>query len=113
MHLLHQRRIPRESAWIQITHLVDQSLQLLLGLGTVLHRSANLVEEVQSLIDLVLRIGRIRTLLRRHRLPHDVRIAGVQIAVSRTTAIAAGIPHWTGLASAALPAIGALPALAV
>ena len=77
VHLLDQRGIPGETAGIQIAHLIDQRLQLLPRLGTILHRGANLVEKVQSLVDLALRIGRVGTLLRRHGLAGDARIAGV------------------------------------
>ena len=67
VHLLDQRGIPGETAGIQIAHLIDQGLQLLPRLGTILHCGTNLVEKVQSLLDLALRIGRIGTLLGRSR----------------------------------------------
>src|SRR5471030_422145 len=91
VHLLHQGGIPRETAGIQIAHLIDQRLQLLPGLGTILHYGANLVEEVQSLVDLALGVGRVGTLLGRHGLTGDARIAGVigthpvAIAIGRAT----------------------------
>ena len=37
VHLLDQRGIPGETAGIQIAHLIDQGLQLLPRLGTILH----------------------------------------------------------------------------
>jgi hypothetical protein len=77
VHLLDQGGIARETAGIQIAHLLDQGLQLLPRLGTVLHYGTNLVEKVQSLVNLALRIGRIGTLLGRHRLTVDASIAGV------------------------------------
>ncbi len=63
VHLLHQFGIPWETAGIQLAHLVDQGLQLLARLGTILHYGANLVEEVQSLVNLPLGIGRVGALL--------------------------------------------------
>jgi len=77
VHLFHQRRVPWEALRIQIAHLVDQRLQLLPRFRAILHRRANLVEKVQSLVDLPLRIGRICALLRRHGLARDVRIARI------------------------------------
>ncbi len=97
---------------------------------TVLDGGAHLVENVQTLIDLALGVGRVGTLLGRDSLTHDVRIAGVKVAIRHAAAIAARrIPHWTGLAiahrtrlaSAALTSLllasgaltAALPALAL
>jgi hypothetical protein len=57
--------------------LIDQCLQLLARLGTILHYGANLVEKVQSLVNLALGIGRVETLLRRRGLTGESVIAGV------------------------------------
>jgi len=43
MHLLDQRGIAGETLGIQIAHFLDQGLQLLPRLGTVLNDGANLV----------------------------------------------------------------------
>ena len=80
VHLLNQGGIPGETAGIQIAHLIDQGLQLLPRLGTILHYGANLIEKVQSLLDLPLGIGRVGTLLGRHGLAGDAGIAGVPAA---------------------------------
>ena len=61
VHLLNQSGIPREPAGIQTAHLIDQGLQLLPRLGTILHYGTNLVEKVQSLVNLALSIGRVGT----------------------------------------------------
>ena len=98
VHLLDQGGIPGETAGIQIAHLNDQGLQLLPRLGTILHYGTNLVEKVQSLVDLALGVGRVGTLLRRHGLAGDASIAGVIVAKYRTIAIASAtgrIPHRT------------------
>ena len=121
VHLLHQGGIAGETAGIQIAHLIDQRLQLLPRLGTILHRGANLVEKVQSLVDLSLRIGGVGTRLGRHGVAGDVSIAGVVVAVHRGIAIGPAsrtgnaVAHGARLASAALSsrllAAGALAAL--
>jgi len=81
VHLLDQLLIPRETAGIQIAHLIDQGLQLLLCLGTILHSGTNLVEKVQSLINLGLGIRRRGTLLPRHGgLTGDAVIPGINVA---------------------------------
>src|SRR5271157_5686534 len=104
MHLLHQRRIPRKSLGIEIAHLVDQRLYLLPRFGTFLYGAANLVEKVQSLFDLALCIGRVRTLLGRYRLSHDVRVARVQVVEHLASALSSRadhpVPHRTALAPA-------------
>jgi hypothetical protein len=87
VHLLDQGGITRKTARIQIAHLIDQRLQLLPGFRIILHCGANLVEEVQTLVDLLLCVGRVRTLLGRRRLTRDAGIAGIPAA-----AVALGIP---------------------
>src|SRR5471030_1535549 len=57
VHLLNHGGIPRETAGIEIAHLIDQGLQLVPGLGSILHHGANLVEKVQPLFNLALGIG--------------------------------------------------------
>ena len=122
VHLLDQGGIPGETAGIQIAHLIDQGLQLLPRLGTILHYGANLVEKVQSLVNLALGIGRVGTLLRRHGLTGDASIAGVIAAkhVAIAIARAAGrIAYRTGeavadrtrLASACLTTLAGLAVL--
>jgi hypothetical protein len=122
MHLLHQGRISREPAGIQIAHLFHQRLQLLPRLRTILHHGANPIEEIQPLINLTLCIGRIRPLLRPHCPAGDARVASVisancaAIAISRATT---GIAHRTcdtiaypaSLASALLTTLTGLAAL--
>ena len=91
--------------------MIDQGLQLLPRLGTILHGGANLVEKVQSLVDLALRIGRVGTLLRRHGLTGDASIAGVIAAIHVAVAIApaaARIARRTGDAVADLTALACL-----
>jgi hypothetical protein len=68
--------------------LFDQGLQLLPRLGTILHCGTNLVEKVQSLVNLALGIGRVGALLGRHGLTLDASIAGVIVAVYGAIAIA-------------------------
>src|SRR5580704_14298430 len=108
MHLLHQGRIAGETARIQIAHLIDQHLQLVPRLRAILHRGANLVEKVQSLLNLPLRIGRVGTLLGRYGLTGDAGIAGVVTAVPVALAVAPAtgnaIADLTTLASAGLTA---------
>src|SRR6516164_5591991 len=86
-HLLNQGGVPREASRVQIAHLFNQGLQLLLRLGTILHCGANLVEKVQPLVNLALRVGRVGTLIRRHGPTGDAGIAGVKIAIERAVAI--------------------------
>jgi hypothetical protein len=78
--------------------LIDQRLQLLARLGAILHYGANLIEQVQSLVNLALRIGRVGTLLGRHGRTGDASIAGVIGAIPVAIAIAAavGIASRTG-----------------
>lgn len=98
VHLLHQRGIARETAGIETAHLIDENLQLFPRFRTVLNGGAHLVENVQTLIDIALGVGRVRTLLGSNSLTHDVRIAGIEVAIRHAAAIAARrIPHWTGL----------------
>jgi hypothetical protein len=100
VHLINQSGIPRETAGIQTAHLIDQGLQLLPRLGTILHYGTNLVEKVQSLVNLALGIGRVGTLLGRHGPTGYASIAGVisansaAIAVGRATT--GWIAYWTG-----------------
>jgi hypothetical protein len=89
VHLLDQGGITGETARIQTAHLVDQGLQLLPRLGTILHHGPNLVEKVQSLVNLALGIGGVGTLLRGYGPPSDASIAGVITAIRATTAIGA------------------------
>jgi hypothetical protein len=89
MHLLDQRWIPGETFGIQIAHLVNQRLQLVPCLRTVLHSGTKLVEKVQSLFNLVLCVGRVRPLQRSHGLPLNASIAGVPTAALIAIAIAA------------------------
>ena len=77
VHLLDQSGIPGETAGIQIAHLIDQGLQLLPRLGTILHHGANLVEKVQSLVDLALGVGRVGTLLGRGAARPEMRVLPV------------------------------------
>ena len=50
-------------------------------LGTILHCGTNLVQKVQSLVNLALRIGRVGTLLGRYGLTGDASIAGILAAI--------------------------------
>ncbi len=92
VHLLDQSGIPGETARIQIAHLIDQGLQLTPRFRTILHYAANPVEEIQPLVNLALRIGRVRTLLRRHgpardaSIPRVIAAKPVAIAAARATA---------------------------
>jgi hypothetical protein len=121
VHLLDQGGIPGEAAGIQIAHLIDEGLQLLARLRAILHRGTNLVEKVQSLVNLALGIARVGTLLGRHGVTGDVRIAGViganavAIAIGRATGRIAyrtgeAVTDRTGLASAGLAEAGELVA---
>lgn len=56
--------------------------------GTILDGGANLVEKVEALFDLALRVGRVRTLLRSDGATRDVSIAGVEIAEYGSVTIA-------------------------
>jgi len=89
VHLLNQGGIARKAFGIQIAHLIDQGLQLLARLGTILDYGTNLVEKVQSLVNLALGIGRVGSRLGSHGLPGDVGIAGVIGAIPVAIAIAA------------------------
>ena len=46
VHLLNQRWIPRKPARIQFAHLVDQRLQLLTSLRTILQGGTNLIQQI-------------------------------------------------------------------
>jgi len=88
-------------------------------LGTILHHGTQLVENVQTLIDLALGIGRIWTLLRRCGLSGNACVAGVHraaIAITATvrTGCSAGnaVANRTRLTSR-LPAATALSATAL
>jgi len=105
VHLLDQGGISREPAGVELAHLIDQRLQLLPRLGTILHYGANLVEQVQSLVDLALSIGRVRTLLGRHGLTGDASIAGVIGAIAVAVAIAAATGRIACRTSDAIPDI--------
>jgi hypothetical protein len=116
--------------------LVDQGLQRLPGLWIILRSGTNLVQQVQILRNLALRIGRVRTLLRSYGLTGDASIAGILAAIyiavappsarianrtgdavaNRTCLASAGLPALTTLAAltrllAGLPALTRLPAL--
>jgi hypothetical protein len=70
--------------------LFDKRLQLLPSFGTILHRGANLVQKIQSLVDLSLSIGRIEALRTRWgSAGGESAIAGIKVAVYRGVAIAA------------------------
>lgn len=111
VHLLYQRGIPGEAPRIQCAHLIDERLQLRAGFRAVLHRGPNAVEQVQTLIDLALRIGGIRPLLRSRGAALYARIAGVEIACAVITSAIAGpcrgITQRTGLAVARLTELAA------
>jgi hypothetical protein len=77
VHLLDQGGITRETARIQIAHLIDQGLQLSPRLGTILHYGTNLVEKIQALVNLPLGVCRVGTLLRGDGPALDSSIAGV------------------------------------
>lgn len=112
-HLLHQRGITGETARVQAAHLVDQGLQLLARLGTILHCGTNLVEKVQTLVNLALGIGRIGTLLRGNGPPGDAGIAGVNPTIRVPIAIGRApgrIAHLTSDAVADLAGLTGLPA---
>jgi hypothetical protein len=92
----------------------------LLGFRTILHGGANLIEKVQALFDLALRIGWIRPALRRDRLTGDARVPRIPSTID---AVAIGpaatihsttsdtIPHLAGLATSGLRiALAILPA---
>jgi hypothetical protein len=123
VHLLDEGGIPGETLGIEAAHLLDQRLQLLARLGTILHYGAYLIEKVQSLVDLALRIGRIGTLLGRDGLTGDVSIAGVIGAKPIAIAIAAAtgriayrtgdaVTHRPPLSSAVLTTLTVLAGLA-
>src|SRR5579859_323889 len=98
MHLLYQAWIPGETFGIEIAHLIDQRLQFALCLRTILYCRANSVEQVQSLVNVALGVGRIGTLLRRNSAAGDVSIAGVVTAIHGGTAIGPAprrITYWT------------------
>jgi hypothetical protein len=98
VHLLHQAWIAWETAGIEIAHFINQGLQFLARLRTILHDGTNLVEQVQSLIDLALRIGRVRCLLGRHGTARDAGVPGVVARKRAASAIrngTAGISYWT------------------
>jgi hypothetical protein len=81
MHLFDQRGIAGETAGIQIAHLIDQGLQCLPCLWIILRGGTNLVQKVQPLFNLALRIGRVGTLPRRYGLTGDVIIADILAAI--------------------------------
>lgn len=90
MHLLDESGIARETAGIEITHLIDQRLHLLLVFGIVLHCGTNLIEGAQSLINLALGVGRVLAWPRhRGRTGCYLGVAGVDVAVGRTASTAA------------------------
>ena len=89
VHLLDQGRIAAKTARIQITHLIDQGLQLLPRLRIILHDGANLVEQVQSLVDLALGIGWVGTLLGRRGPVGESAVSGVDVAIHGAITIAA------------------------
>lgn len=64
MDLLDQARISWEPAGIEIAHLVDERSEFALCLRIVLHDRANRAQKVQALVNLALRIGRVRPLWR-------------------------------------------------
>ena len=96
-------------------------------LGAVLHCGTNLVEKVQSLVNLALSIGWVGTLLRRHSPAADSRVAGVHTAARVAIAVGSAtgriartgeaVPDRTRLPSsgltslllALLPSLAALP----
>jgi hypothetical protein len=88
VHLFDQRGFVRQTAGIEFAHLFDQRLQFLLRLGSILHRGANLVESVQPLLNLALRIGGIGALLRSHGLTLGARVAEAQSAIAGAVAVA-------------------------
>jgi len=87
VHLLHQGGVPGKTARIQTTHFVYEGLQLLPRLGAILHCGPNLVEEIQTLVNIALGVGGVRTLLGRHCLTLDSCVSGVNVAVDRAIAI--------------------------
>lgn len=114
MHLLHQGWIPGEAAGVQITHLLDQRLQLALRLRIILYLGANLVKKSQALVNLALRVGRVGTGLRRHRVTGDPSVARVPGAIRLTVAIARPatcVAYWTSLAIACAVCLALLPRL--
>jgi urease gamma subunit len=117
VHLLNQSRITGETAGVQVSHLVDQGLQLLACFRTVLHGGPNLVQKVKPLINLALRVGRIRTLLGRRGGAGNSGVARIvstiaigPITPSRTAACRA-ITDVTRQASATLTALPSLSLL--
>jgi len=96
-HLLNERGIAGESAGVQVLHLVDQRLQLLLRFGAFLYRAANLIQQVQALFDFALGVGGAGALLRRNRAARYVSVPRVEVAEHGGVAIAAaGIPCCAG-----------------
>ena len=98
LYLLDEGGIPGVTAGIQFAHLVNQGLQLAPRLGTILHYGTDLVEKIQSLVNLALRIGRVGTSLGRYSLTLDSSIASVIAAkpVTIATSRAAGrVPDLT------------------
>ncbi len=90
MHLFDQGGIAGETAGIQIAHLIDQGLQLLPRLRTILHCCPNLVEKIQSLVNLALGIGRVGALLLWRRGPiRKSAISGVEVAKHGAITVAA------------------------
>jgi hypothetical protein len=108
MHLFDQGGVARETAGIQIAHLVDQGLQRLPRLWIVLRSGTNLIQKVQALLNLALGIGGVGTALGCYGLTGDVIItdilAAIYVAVAPATAARTNhtVADHTRLASADL-----------
>ncbi len=130
MHLFDQGGIAGEALGVQTAHLLDQRLQRLPRLWIILHCGTNLVQKVQSLVNLALRIGRVGTLLGRCGLTGNASIAGILAAiyvpvapatariayrtcdaVADRTRLASVRPGLTGLLAARLTTLTSLTAL--
>src|SRR6185437_119828 len=97
VHLRHHLRIPREPAGIEIAGLRDQILNRPLRRGILRQRLPEVVQGFEILLDRPLRVRWVRPLLRRHRLPHDMRfpeiIAAVAVIVVAVAACRDLVPH--------------------
>jgi len=114
VHLFDESRIAGKTARIEIAHLFNERLQLLLCLGIILNRGANGVEEVQALVDGFLGIGRSGTLVGRHGLSLDPGIARVPGAITLlAVSVAAGRSAGNAVTDLARTALAARLTLAV
>jgi len=115
VHLLYQRRVARETAGVEISHLIDQRLQFGARFRAILHDGADPVEEVEALGNLRLGIGGVGSLLRRNGVALNATVAGVVGSQAvLLLAIASTARHTVAdIAGAAWAVLPALPTLTV